>query len=245
MYLYPSKNGQVTDARATSGPTSPLSAEFGPLFLNISGADCEKLWASGRQRRIARREMLYVAGDPVRQIFVLISGLVKIVQLGVSGAESIVRVASPGDVLGSVELVSNTGYRTTAMAMRDSRALVLDSTTFGSLVDRHPVLLRNVLRIAANHLSELEERFCEVANEKVSARVARQVIRLLQPTAFQTAGCIEIVLSREELAQMTGTTLFTVSRLFSAWALEGIVAPRREGVTILDLPALRAMAEKG
>ncbi|MDE3160449.1 MAG: winged helix-turn-helix domain-containing protein, partial [Acidobacteriota bacterium] len=57
-------------------------------------------------------------------------------------------------------------------------------------------------------------------------------------------GAIEVGLSREELAQMTGTTLFTVSRLFSAWEARGLVKPRREAVTICDVQALRAIAKE-
>jgi CRP-like cAMP-binding protein len=54
-------------------------------------------------------------------------------------------------------------------------------------------------------------------------------------------GLVEVGLSREELAQMTGTTLFTVSRLLSAWETDGIVRPRREAVAICDEQALRAI----
>ena len=90
---------------------------------------------------------------------------------------------------------------------------------------------------------ELEERFREVATERVAPRVARQAVRLLEKIGRCVNGKIEITLSREELAQMTGTTLFTVSRLLSAWEAQGMVNPRREVVTICDLSSLRAVSE--
>src|ERR1035441_9985609 len=72
-------------------------------------------------------------------------------------------------------------------------------------------------------------------------RVARQLLRLEEQIGRRVNGAIEIGLSREELAQMTGTTLFTVSRLFSAWEALGMVRPGRESVSIRDVPMLRAI----
>jgi CRP-like cAMP-binding protein len=80
----------------------------------------------------------------------------------------------------------------------------------------------------------LEERFREVATEKVSRRVVFALVRLLPQVGKRTSGGIEISLSREELAQLTGTTLFTISRLISKWAELGVVEPRREAVLVLD-----------
>jgi CRP-like cAMP-binding protein len=96
-------------------------------------------------------------------------------------------------------------------------------------------------RILGGYLLELEERFREVATERVGQRVARQVLRLMEQIGTPVDGAVEIGLSREELAQMTGTTLFTVSRLLSAWEARGMVRPRREAVTICDVQSLCAI----
>jgi CRP-like cAMP-binding protein len=96
-----------------------------------------------------------------------------------------------------------------------------------------------VVRYWAN-LEELRE----MATERVGPRVARQLVRLLPQIGRQADGAIEVSLSHEELAQMTGTTLFTVSRLFSAWETRRLVKPRREAVTISDVQALRAIAKE-
>jgi CRP-like cAMP-binding protein len=68
-------------------------------------------------------------------------------------------------------------------------------------------------------------------------------MRLHEKIGLAVNGVIEIGLSREELAQMTGTTLFTVSRLLSAWEERGMVKPRRESVTVCDVEALNAISE--
>ena len=73
--------------------------------------------------------------------------------------------------------------------------------------------------------------------------MASQLIRLLLQIGQQVDGAVEVELSREKLAQMTGTTLFTVSRLLSAWETKGLVRPRREAVAVCDLESLRAVSE--
>ena len=101
-----------------------------------------------------------------------------------------------------------------------------------------------MVAILDEHLRELEDRFREVATDKVGARVALQLLRLLKTIGRPVEGGVEVGLSREELAQMTGTTLFTVSRLLSAWEARGVVRPLREAVAICDIPSLCAISEE-
>jgi len=177
----------------------------------------------------------------VQQVLLLTSGFVKLSKLGLSGTEVILRLGVPGDVLGALGLFSGGNHRATGQVFRECRALVWDTGAFKVLVERFPVLHQNMARIVGGHLLELEERFREVATERVGPRVARQVLRLMEQIGQPLDGAIEIGLSREELAQMTGTTLFTVSRLLSAWEARGMVRPRREAVTIYDVQSLRAI----
>ncbi len=215
-----------------------------PLFSGISGSDYAAVSAAARAKEFARGEMLYFEGDSVRQVLLLTSGFVKITQLGLGGAEVILRLGAAGDVIGAGDLFTIGRHRTTAEAFRLCRGLVWDAVAFKALVDRFPVLHQNMVRILDGHLLELEQRFREVATERVGPRVARQLMRLHDKIGLAVNGVIEIGLSREELAQMTGTTLFTISRLLSAWEARGMVRPRREAVTICDIESLRAVSEE-
>ena len=97
---------------------------------------------------------------------------------------------------------------------------------------------KNVACILSARLHELEERFREVATQQVRMRVAHELLRLLKQIGKPLHGGIEVSLSREELAQMTGTTFFTVSRLISQWEQLGFVSPRREAVLVRDPQSL-------
>lgn len=214
-----------------------------PLFAGILPGDYARIAAAARVKTFARGEMLYLEGEPVRQVILLTSGFGKLTRNGLNGMEVILRIGVPGDVLGATGLFSNGRHGSTAQAFRGCRALVWEASAFKSLMERFPVLHQNMAQILGGDLLELEERFREVATEKVGSRLARQLLRLVKRIGWPVNGGVEIDISREDLAQMTGTTLFTVSRLLSAWEERGIVKPRREGVTICDVPALNAISE--
>jgi CRP-like cAMP-binding protein len=217
-------------------------AERPPLFAGMLPGDYSGISATARVKEFARGDMLYHAGDPVNRVILVTAGFVKITQLGNGGGEVILRFCGPGDVLGAVCQDAAVQHRTTAQAFRQCRALVWEARAFQALVERFPVLHENMVRILGEDLLELEVRFREVATERVGPRVARQLVRLLEQIGRPVNGEVEVCLSREDLAQMTGTTLFTVSRLLSSWEARGMVKPRREAVTICDIASLRAMS---
>ena len=220
------------------------AAERSPLFSGILPDDYSGISATARVKTFLRGERLYLEGDPVKHVLLVSAGFVKITQLGNNGAEVIIRLSGPGDILGASGLLSTVPHRTTAQAFRDCRALAWEASAFHAMVLRYPVLHQNMVRILGADLLELEARFREVATERVGPRVARQLVRLLEQMGRPADnGEMEVCLSREDLAQMTGTTLFTVSRLLTAWEARGMVRPRREAVAICDVKSLREITE--
>lgn len=112
-----------------------------------------------------------------------------------------------------------------------------------ALVECLPVLHRNMIQSTAGHLRELEERFRELATERVAPRVARQLLRLQEQAGSPQNHDAAIGLSREGLAQMTGTTIYAVSRLLSAWEAGGLVSSSRGFVTVSNVSSLRRVFE--
>ena len=228
------KNG--CDTRMTTSQRVALVQQFA-LFSGISAADCTIILSTSRERHFSRRQTIFCAGDPIQQILLLTLGSVKVTQFGQDGKEAILRIKGSGEVLG-LELWSGTNHCSTAQALESSSALVWEAASFEALSQRFPVLRRNTTRILGERLRELEERFREISTEKVAPRVSSQLVRLLNQVGRRLNGNVEVSLSREELGQLTGTTLFTVSRLLSQWQHRGIVSARREAVLVRNLPAL-------
>jgi CRP-like cAMP-binding protein len=121
---------------------------------------------------------------------------------------------------------------------------VWDAAVFEKLLARIPTFRRNTVRALEERLLEMEQRFREVSTEKVGSRLSSELVRLSDRLRRCTEnGRLEITLSRAELAQLTGTTLFTVSRLLCQWQTQGIVRVRRESVLVQDFAALAQISQ--
>jgi CRP/FNR family transcriptional regulator, nitrogen oxide reductase regulator len=239
----------VTAGTANSSVEIGASRITGPiqkssLFLSISPMDCREIVSAARKEVYKRRETIYLAGDPVREIVLLTSGCVKIVQIGQNGSEVILRLNGPGEAFGMAGSSGQTRHCSSAQALAASTALVWEIGAFESLSERFPLLRRNTTHILCKRLEELEERFREVSTEKVAARLSHEMVRLLNQVGHRVNGGVQIYLSREELAQLIGTTLFTVSRLLSDWDEQSIVSARRESVIVKNLEALVELSER-
>ena len=215
-----------------------------PLFADIPIESCREIVAQAQAKDYARRETIYQEGDSVRRIILLVSGCVKITQLGENGSEVILRLNGSGDVIGKTDIGKHARHCSKAQTLSASTALIWDASVFEALSVRFPALRKNTLRSVSSQLEELEQRFREISTEKVASRLSREIVRLLAQVGRVVNGTVEIALSREELAQLTGTTLFTVSRLLSDWDQRGIVSTRREAVSVNDLVALQQLAER-
>ena len=215
------------------------------LFSDVSPSDCASIISAGREKHYRRKQTIFSEGDSVRQVVLLLSGFVKIKQLGLNGNEVILRVTGVGDIVGAFRLSVNYHHCSTAEATQPSTAIVWDAATFERLLGSFPAFRRNTVRALEERLQEMEQRFREVSTEKVGSRLSSELLRLSNRLGHTVNGeCLEISLSRLELAQLTGTTLFTVSRLLSRWQKLGIVRIGREAVLVLDFAALTRLTLK-
>lgn len=209
------------------------------LFAGLEEKECGEIVSCARTRTFARDELLFTQGQPVRSLIVLQSGSVKHTQLSSGGNEVLLWMSGIGDAV-NLEPESASGHTCSARAIERCRALVWEYNRLQSLLSQYPQIRRNISLILAGRLHELEERFREMATEKVAKRLALTLLRLLKRVGKPGRGGMEISLTREELAQMTGTTLFTISRILSGWAEKGLVQPRRQGVVINQPAKLEA-----
>ena len=212
------------------------------LFLEIPPEDCERIVAVASERHYPRGKKIFFEGDPVRQVMFLTTGSVKLVQSSPNGDEVMLRLVAPGEIL-PFEHFPGCIHCSTATVVQASTALIWEVSLFQALKHRFPILGRNLSHFLFRTLNQLEVRFREVSTDKVSRRLSCQLVRLLKKVGKPSNGHIDIELSRQDLAQMIGTTIFTVSRLLSLWAEQGIIEPRREVISVLNLSALEKLSQ--
>ena len=210
------------------------------LFSGLTPRECSEIASCGRARTFAQDELLFSQGQPVNRLILLQTGSVKHTQIGASGSEVLVRMSGSGEAVEVHAGRQGCGHTCSARAMEQCRALVWDYARLHALLDRYPQISHNINQILAGRLTELEERFREVATERAAKRLALALLRLVKQVGKKSADGIAISLNREELGQMTGTTLFTISRVLSKWADEGFIVPRRDGVVVSDTKRLES-----
>jgi CRP/FNR family transcriptional regulator, nitrogen oxide reductase regulator len=209
-----------------------------PLFAGISDADCATIVSLAYERQFQRRQAMFFEGDPIKHVLLLVTGCVKVTQFGQNGGEVILRLHGPGEIVGALGLHARTDRTGRAQTLQTSTVLAWEAAKFEALAERFPALWRNSAGIAEQSLQDIEQRYREISTEKVSSRLGSQLARLLSQVGKPVEGHTEVRISRAELAQLTGTTIFTVSRLLSQWEARGIVSARRENVLVTNISAL-------
>lgn len=204
------------------------------LCSGLSQQDVVRVASCARPKAFARDESLFMQGQPARCLMLIRTGSVKITQISSSGNEVILWMYGRGKVLGVLSEPTAGSHPSSARAMEPTTALVWDCATLQNLVEICPQIRQNLSQVLMGRLHELEERFREVATEKVPRRLALALMRLSKHVGKHGRDGVEVALSREELAQMTGTTLFTISRILSQWSKEEFVSSRRESVLLRD-----------
>ena len=217
------------------------------LFHALSPAALEQLAKNQIMRSVEEGGCFFQEGTPARFVFVLAEGRVKITQLTVDGQQVALRLIVPGQMFGSLALLRpNSDYPASATALADSAALTWEGTFVRRLAEREPALNLNLMELMRVHIDEMQARFREVATERIEQRLARTLLRLAAQTGKREPDgrvTLDVRLTRQDLAEMIGTTLHSVSRLLSEWERRGLVHAGRESVAIIDSHGLVRLAE--
>jgi CRP-like cAMP-binding protein len=215
----------------------------------FKGLDDEALAAVASDASLVRAatgRAFFREGEPARLFYVLASGRVKFTQVSAEGHEVILRVIERGEPFGGVAaFVEGSVYPVTARAVEPSEAWAWDGPQMIALMRRFPEIAINAARMIADRLHALQHQHHELMTERVERRIARAVIRLAEQAGRRVEGGVEIAfpLSRQDLAQMTGTTLFTVSRTLSGWEADGLIASQRRRLILRQPRRLVQIAE--
>lgn len=216
-----------------------------PFFTGLSISELEAVLEAGQVKSAPAGSFLFYQDDQVTHIYVLAEGRIKLTQLSADGQQVIMRVATPWMMIAAIGLVEGAVYPVSAEVAEDSHVLAWSQSEMMAMLERFPALSRNALKVLAGHVREFQDRYRELATERVERRVARTVIRLASQTGKKTPEgvLLDLPLTRQDLAEMSGTTLFTVSRILSQWESDGLIITGREKVIIRFPHGLVAIAD--
>ncbi len=215
------------------------------LFKEMSPESVDVLLGHAASKRFVSGEAVFEQGAPATHFFLLLHGRLKVNQVTPSGQQIIVRVVHPGDLFGFAKALQRSDYPGTALAVTDSIALSWPTHLWPDFINHNPRLAVSAMQTIGQRLEEAHTRIREMSTEEVERRVAHAVLRLTkQAGKKEEAGIrIDFPISRQDLAEMTGTTLHTVSRILSAWESMGLVKGGRQKLLVRNVEALSALAE--
>jgi CRP-like cAMP-binding protein len=224
-----------------------LSDVYERLFQGFAPAEAEEVLAAGMPKVLRRGEVLFREGEPAAALYLVESGRIKLTQLTAEGREVIMRYVASGDAFAAVALFERSTYPVTARATERTRLRAWPREILPGLVRDHPRFEANLLRIVSSHTREALSRVRELASEPVAQRLARTLMRLGQQIGRREADGPVLVerITQQEIAEISGASLYTVSRTMADWQERGIVETGRQQFRIRDPQGLAGISESG
>lgn len=218
-----------------------------PIFAGLSERDWEKVCDLFTERQYQKDDYIFLEGEAPEALFIVKTGKVKVLRHSTDGKDVVLRVASPGQMLGTVATFDGGGYPGTAQAIEDCSLLLLSRNDCLTLVSRYPVFALAVINDLGNRLRSSAEQIRSLAVERVEQRIARILLKLGASAGsdLPEGRVIEMPLTRQDVADMTGTTVETAIRVMSKFRRNDLIRTRRGKVVLVDLEALQEIAESG
>jgi CRP-like cAMP-binding protein len=230
----------------TSTPDSDLQLlTQAVLFDGLTEAQLRLIQQHATLIKVPRRSFFFHQGEAATTFYLIREGQVRLSQVNPEGKQVIIHLFGPGDVLAVIVVLSNGPYPLSAEAITDCVAWAWSRETAVHLMEQCPRLAINGMEMVARRFQELQNRYRELSTERVEQRVARALIRLInQRNGPQEQKPYPLLsLTRQDLAEMTGTTLYTVSRICSSWEQQGLLAAGREQLHVHNLEELSNIAD--
>lgn len=214
------------------------------MFKRLGELDRKHLAAVSSIRRYEKGDRIFNEGDPSDVFTVVVSGRVKIVKMTPAGKDVILEIFGTGDPFGAVAAYEGRPFPASAIALEDTVCLLTPRAAFFGLLEQHPSLVRGLLLGLTQRLVELTNRLTEMTGGRVEARIARLFLKLADNMGRPVSDGIAIpmALSRQELADLTGTTIETCIRVMSRWGKDELVRTDKDGFVLLDKAALEELA---
>ncbi|MEH6507772.1 MAG: Crp/Fnr family transcriptional regulator [Sulfitobacter litoralis] len=211
-----------------------------PPFSKLERRDIHVILDQATSRRYEEGVAIFDEGASADRFFMLLDGYVRVVRITPTGEQVTALHIPAGQLLGIAKALGRDTYPATAMTATDSIVLSWPTRLWDAYVDSYEGFSTETYKTVGNRLGEMNNRIVEMATQQVEQRVANALLRLINQTGRKVSDGIEIdfPITRQDLSELTATTLHTVSRLLSAWEKRGLVQSRRKRIKVTDPHAL-------
>ena len=215
-----------------------------PMFSRLTPADRRIVADVASVKVYPKGELIFEQEAPSDAFYAIVSGRVKIFKMMPNGKDLILEVFGPGDPLGALAVYGERPFPATATALEDTACVIIPRPAFFRLLEQNPTLVRGLLAGLTLRLVELTNRLAELTGGRIEPRFARLFLKLGAEMGRpeRDGTFIPLALSRQELADMTGTTIETCIRIMSRWSKDDVVRTEKDGFVVLDRGVLEDVA---
>jgi CRP/FNR family transcriptional regulator len=216
-----------------------------PAFAGLPPREIEALARIALEEHHRPRAYVFMEGDPARWFYLVKAGHVKIVRHSKTGKDVVLELLGPGEVFGGVAVIEKRPYPAAAQATEPTTVVKIPAEPMVTLAERHPTFIKEMALMIGRRLRAAHESVKSLAVDPVEARLAAALLRLAEREGTRGKGGVTLPfhLTRQSLADMTGTTVETTIRVVSRWVKEGLLDDTGGHLVLGDLDALRARAE--
>jgi len=214
------------------------------LFRRLKPDDRQRLAEVATVRAFEKGATLFSEGDGSDHMYTVLSGRVKVFKTTPRGTDVILELFGPGDPVGAVAVYESRPYPASAIALEPTSCLLIPRQAFFSLLEAYPTMVRGLLVGLTHRLVELTNRLTELSGGRIEGRLARFLLKLGTDMGQRRDDglFIPLVLSRQELADMIGTTIETSIRIMSRWGKQDLLRTEKDGFIVVDRQALETIA---
>lgn len=207
-----------------------------PPFSLLTRAEIRRILDQAVPRRYDEGMAIFHQGEDAGRFFLLLDGYLRVCKTTPEGDEVIVMHIYPGQLFGIAPALMRDTYPATATAATESIALAWPCSLWEGFSSNYKGFATETYRTVSERISQMQDALVEMATRGVESRIASALQRLMEQGGHPVADGIEIgfPITRRNIADMTGTTLHTVSRMLSAWEKNGTIRSDRKRIIITD-----------
>ncbi len=214
-----------------------------PIFNTLNPQEAREISPYFLQGKFGKKEAIFSEGDAAEWFYVVKKGKVKITKLSHDGKEIILEIISPLDFFGGIAVLRGFPYPANAVAMEETEVLKVSRKNLMSILDRFPNLMYCMATNIGDRIKGSHETLKSIALEKVEARIASLLIKLSDKAGekIPEGTAINMKLTKQDIAEMVGTTVETSIRTMSKLSKSGLVSVKGGRIVIKDLERLKSL----
>jgi len=216
-----------------------------PVFAGLPAREIDALAAVAVEEAHRARSFIFMEGDQSRWFYLVKSGHVKIVRHSKTGKDVVLELLGPGEVFGGVAVIEKRPYPAAAQATEPAVVLKIPADPMIALAERHPAFIKEMALMIGRRLRAAHDSVKSLAVDPVEARLAAALVRLAEREGARGKAGVTLPfhLTRQSLADMTGTTVETAIRILSRWLRDGLLVDDGGRLVLVDWAGLSALAE--